>query len=221
MPDLFTDQLSAYLDGELDPIRRRRLELHLGECRECASVLAELRALVAAAPFYQGRQPARDVWPGIRERLGDADVVPIADRSERPPRSRRFSWPQLIAASLTMAVLGAGGAWFALRSPAGEDSPTPGRAAATSIRTVAAAETQYEAAIAELTRIVEAGRGSLDTATVRVIDQSLRKIDAAIADARAAIQRDSTNVYLNRQVTANMRRKLTLLRFAADAIART
>jgi hypothetical protein len=57
---------------------------------------------------------------------------------------------------------------------------------------------------------------------VRTIEQSLQKIDAAIAEARLAIQRDPANAYLSRQIAANMRRKLDLLRAATNAIvART
>ena len=55
--------------------------------------------------------------------------------------------------------------------------------------------------------------------TVRLVEENLRKIDAAIADARAAIQRDPANLYLNRQIAANMRLKLNLLRSATNAIA--
>ncbi|HLB54350.1 MAG TPA: zf-HC2 domain-containing protein [Gemmatimonadales bacterium] len=223
MPDLFTDQLSAYLDSELDELRRRRLETHLGECAECRAVLGDLRALIAAAPNYRGREPLRDLWPAIEAGLEELGILPITPAGPPAGPPTRFSWPQLIAASLLMAAIGGGAAWLALRGPS--DRPAGATALApdgpTIPRSIAYAEAQYDVAVADLTSIVEEGRSRLDTATVRVIDESLRKIDLALAEARAAIQRDSTNVYLNRQVAANMRRKLTLLRRAADAIART
>jgi anti-sigma factor RsiW len=50
MSDRFTEQLSPYLDGELDALAAARLEQHLGECLDCTRTLAELRAIVAAAP---------------------------------------------------------------------------------------------------------------------------------------------------------------------------
>ena len=218
MPDLFADQLSPYLDNELDELRRRRLEAHLADCAECAATLSRLRAIVAAAPHYPGRAPARDLWSGIESRLGEAEVVPIGSGARTSRRTGRFSWPELIAASLLMAALGGGAAWLALR-PAGGGSRTAVQPL--EVHTVAYAESQYQSAIADLTTVLEQGRGRLDPATVRIIDESLRKIDTAIAEARAAIQRDSSNVYLNRQIAANMRRKLNLLRAAATAIART
>ncbi len=44
----FRSQLSAYIDGELDPPAAARLEAHLGECAPCRTELEQLRATVAA-----------------------------------------------------------------------------------------------------------------------------------------------------------------------------
>ena len=37
------NQLSAYLDGELSPEKHRIVETHLGECHECAQMLADFQ----------------------------------------------------------------------------------------------------------------------------------------------------------------------------------
>ncbi len=42
------DQLSAYIDGELDASAAERLERHLGECGRCRQEMEQLRATVAA-----------------------------------------------------------------------------------------------------------------------------------------------------------------------------
>ncbi len=42
------DQLSAYIDGALDPPAAGRLEAHLGECEGCRAELLQLRSTVAA-----------------------------------------------------------------------------------------------------------------------------------------------------------------------------
>jgi anti-sigma factor RsiW len=226
MSDQFTHQLSAYLDGELERNSRRRLEAHLVACPQCSALLADLRAIVAAAPHYEGREPSRDLWQNIEARLDEAEVIPITSRPPVLPASRRFSWPQLIAASIVMAAVGGGATWFALRSStpqpdaiAGELPNRPTAQLPDSDKTVEYAEAQYDAAVKDLETVLAAGRNQLDTATVRTIEQSLQKIDAAIAEARIAIQRDPANEYLSRQIAANMRRKLDLLRAATNAIA--
>jgi anti-sigma factor RsiW len=40
--------MSAYLDGELAPGRRTRMERHTGECPDCRGLLASLRRMLAA-----------------------------------------------------------------------------------------------------------------------------------------------------------------------------
>ena len=231
MADLYTEQLSAYLDGELDLARRRRLEMHLAACPGCSALLADLGAIVAAAPHYEGREASRDLWKDIEPRLEDAEVIPIASvrptslTSPSPPTSRSvFSWSQLIAASFVMAALGGGATWLAVRgggptSPTSPTSLTSLSSPTDSSHTVAYAEEQYDSAVRDLELILDAGRSRLDSATVNTIELSLQKIDAAIAEARTAVQRDPANAYLSRQIAANMRRKLNLLRAATNAIA--
>jgi hypothetical protein len=67
MPDQFTNQLSAYLDGELDMYSRRRLG---DSSRWLPGMLGAvgLRAIAAAAPHYEGREPPRDLWKDIEAR---------------------------------------------------------------------------------------------------------------------------------------------------------
>jgi hypothetical protein len=123
-----------------------------------------------------------------------------------------------------LVAAGAGGlAWFAAR---GQGSP-PATALASggteapvaSLATMGPrVDSAYGGAVADLERVLAEGRGRLDTATVRVIEQSLALIDLAITEARAAIAADPANAYLNSQIAANMRRKLDLLRRAAAAI---
>jgi hypothetical protein len=267
MSDHFTDQLSAYLDGELDDLRRARLDAHLATCPECSAVLADLRAIVAAAPEYVGREPEADLWPGIEARLetdartqgrkdassNDGTVFPLRPRAVAS--LRRFSLGQLLAASLVMAALGGGTVWLAMRGTRAVSSPSPVVAVMPSaapgaprtadpdtaqsprvpsyrpsvvpsfrpsVAPVRFADADYDRAVRDLERVLESGRGRLDSTTVATIEQSLRRIDAAIAEARAAIQRDPANAYLSRQIASNMRRKLDLLRVAVNAInART
>lgn len=232
MPDSYSSQLSAYLDDELESGARARLTAHLAGCAECTALLNDLRAIVSAAPGYAGREPARDLWRDIASRLGETDVISIG--TARPldrPSAPRFGWRELIAASIVMAAVGGGTVYLALGSRLSDRAPSlaqapvttralsPDSAAPASTRTAAYAEREYDSAIRDLEQVLEAGRSQLDTATVRSVEESLRKIDAAITEARAAIQRDPSNGYLNRQIAANMRRKLNLLRTATNAIA--
>ena len=77
------------------------------------------------------------------------------------------------------------------------------------------APTSYDAAVADLQRVLTEHGSDLDSATVRVLEANLATIDRAIGDARAALARDPANAYLNEHLAATMARKLELLRRAA------
>lgn len=214
MTDPWTDRLSDYLDGELPESERTGLEAHLRSCAACAETLTGLQRVVTRARGLEDRPPSRDLWPGISARIGGTRV---------PPRVS-FSLPQLLAAGIALMVASGGAAWLlhpaptappvATAAPGGGANPvTPvGTRTGSTIRA-------YDASVAELEAILEQGRGSLDTATVRVLEQNLALIDRAIEQARRAVAADSANLYLNSHLAETMRRKLDLLRQAAVLVA--
>jgi hypothetical protein len=63
--------------------------------------------------------------------------------------------------------------------------------------------------------MLEQRRPTLDTATVAVLERNLAIIDAAIAESRAALERDPDSVLLNRQLHNALGRKVQVLRTAA------
>ncbi len=74
---------------------------------------------------------------------------------------------------------------------------------------------QYDAAVAELQRILDEKRDLLDEATVRSIEENLLVIDQAIAQARRALELDPASIYLNEHLATTMQQKLEFLRQAA------
>ncbi|MCH8346450.1 MAG: zf-HC2 domain-containing protein, partial [Chloroflexi bacterium] len=53
------DQLSAYIDGELDASAAERLESHLAECGRCRQEMEQLRATIAALQELPAVEPPR------------------------------------------------------------------------------------------------------------------------------------------------------------------
>jgi hypothetical protein len=77
---------------------------------------------------------------------------------------------------------------------------------------------RYDEAIADLVQALQAGRGDLDPATVRVLEANLAAIDKAIAECREALNADPANVYLNGHLADARQRKLALLRRATALV---
>jgi anti-sigma factor RsiW len=219
MSDQWTDRLSEYLDGEMKGSERAFLEAHLERCEDCQETLAGLRRVVMRARSLEDRAPATDLWAGVAERIG----APAPRTAVLPTRRRfTFSLPQLLAAGIALAVLSAGGAWMLHPGvPTVAHQPVPGQEGSMIITpvTVPTAAQSYDAAVQDLEEVLAHGRGRLDTATVRVLEQNLALIDRAIAEARRAVAADSANVYLNTHLAETMRRKVDLLRQAAALVS--
>ena len=231
MSDQWTDRLSEYLDDELAPDERAAMEAHLRQCAACGAVLADLKRIVTRARGLEDRLPERDLWPGIATRIGSSSgEVPAIDLgAERMRRRWSFSLPQLIAAGIALMALSGGTAW--LLHPTGSASVAARETApSTPIVTVASpsrsegdrarvAGQSYASAVADLERVLEQGRGRLDTTTVKVIQRNLASIDSAIAQAQGALAADSASVYLNSHLAETRQRKLELLRQAAALVS--
>jgi len=232
----WTERLSEFLDGELAADERAACEAHLAACRECAEVLAELRMVTSAAQADADRMPAADLWPGIHARIAaetpardiatTSRVVSFEPAQRTRVRSSRqfvFTLPQLaLAASLLIAV-SAGVAYLAagrtMMRPAAQEDPIqaqaePLLAPSDMVEHANFADAQFDQAISDLERVLTERRDDLDPRTVVVIERNLAAIDQAIREARAALDADPANTFLNSHLADARRKKLELLRQA-------
>jgi predicted anti-sigma-YlaC factor YlaD len=217
--DTFTDRLSDYLDGELTPGEAAEVEAHLRGCSNCRTVVAELRAVVEQAQALPARPPDADLWPGVEARLDRARGWPSFGGARQAPAPWRISFtvPQLAAAALALMVLSGGLVWMARSGDTRADLP-PLSAGSVSDSMLAPAnfgDAQYDQAVRDLESMLAAGRASLDPETIRVLEENLRAIDAAIDQSRRALARDPANTYLNSHLAGARQRKLALLRRAS------
>ena len=232
----WSERLSEYLDGDLTAIERAECDAHLAACTQCRTVLAELEAVIRIARADAEAVPATDLWPGVLSRIETAPALtgrtgldaPAEAGALRPftPRRRQivFTLPQLaLAASLLIAV-SAGVAYVAAgrasTSPAAPEDP-PIQAQAETLSPPSAtvnranfADAQFDQAIADLEKVLGDRREQLDPRTVVIIERNLAAIDQAIQEARAALDADPANTFLNSHLADARRKKLELLRQA-------
>ena len=231
--DRWTDRLSEYVDRELPDPERIALEAHLAGCAECRGTVELLRAVQQRAARLPDREVQRDLWPAIAAMIGSESPI----RPERPdvrplaPRRRyAFSLPQLAAAGIALAVLSGGTAWLARDGSDAAPAPvaTPPapapiagsrRDAPHASRAALRAERTFDAAVADLQEVLDAGRGQLDPRTVTVLEKNLAVIDSAVAEAQRAVAADPANAYLNAHLVRTLRRKVELLRQAATLVS--
>ena len=87
-------------------------------------------------------------------------------------------------------------------------------ALATNAPAVSAGETVLDGELGRMRRLLAERRQTLDTATVRVLENNIAIIDHAIAESRAALARDPASDLLNRQLSDALGDKLELMRTA-------
>src|SRR2546421_5312629 len=99
----WTDQLSDYLDDELQERERDALEAHLRGCAACTTVLNDLQRIVerARAAANTARPPRADLWDGVAGRI---------ERIRQPTRLS-LSLSQLAAAAVVVAAVSGGLVW--------------------------------------------------------------------------------------------------------------
>lgn len=219
----WTERLSGYLSGDLDPATAGVVERHLGECPRCTETLAELEGVVALARSASELEPPNDLWPSIASSLAtipagsDVEVIELPTASERRPRRARLSRPQLAAAAVLLVVASAGGGWWAASATAGtapRTGPLAGFDPVAAVADDAGAPADLAAQLRVLEQLVAAARETLDPSTVLILERNLNTIETAIEDSREALATDPGNAFLTEHLDRMYRRKLQYLQEA-------
>lgn len=242
----FDELLPDYLESTLSLPQRATADAHAASCARCGELLADIRSIVDRAGALPALQPSRDLWPAVAARL-DAPVVSIAQAPSTRRRFRIPAWGGMAAAAAVLIVVTSlvtreltqrgpnvdssvvttptaparlpdslGGGETTLVAP----QPTLANNPAETRERVSAAVT-YSREIARLQALVRQQGSVLDPTTTAIIENSMRIIDSALVEARAALARDPASRFLNEQVDKTLEKKLELLRSVTLLAART
>jgi anti-sigma-K factor RskA len=241
--------LDEYIDGGLAAEECGEVERHLESCVECAAEVESLLALRARTrDLPREIAPGRDLWPEIQarlqavparqvaapERLVGAEVG-VIDLAARRGRATRWSGGVLgrAAAVIALIVLSSGATAYLLRgrgtapvavAPAAPQSQATGNvrlAADRDISTFRAGSGGFEGAVEGLRTTFESHRDRLSPETVKIVEQNLAIIDRAIAESRAALEKDPNDPDLPLLLSGVYRQKLELLQQAVQLQARS
>jgi hypothetical protein len=220
--------LARDLEGELSLDERRSAEAHLTDCGRCSALRAELLGIAAAARELPLISPSRDLWDGIAARI-DAPVLTLPARTATAATGRRF---RMLAAAAALVAATAGTTYVITRATLGSNegpmATAPDEARPRSGDTagfpgvtfvadtgVSDADAAFDREVVQLRALLEQRRPNLDSATVAILERNLQIIDRAIAESRAALEKDPGSVMLNRQLHNALGKKVQVLRTAA------
>lgn len=227
-------RLNDFVDGELPPAERSEVRDHLDGCELCRGELEGLVALLAdARALPREVAPPRDLWDGIAARLQDRSpaarpeaastpVIAVDFRPASRPAWRR--WAPMAAAAMVLVALSSGLTAYLVRARAETQVavvpvPVPTAVDTRPVSALAAfrpTEQEFIGTVETLQAQLEAGRPRLAPQTVATIEENLRIIDQAIAEARAALERDPANVDLPHMLSGVYRKKVELLQSAVQ-----
>lgn len=214
------------------------------ECRREKEALARLLARAAELP--RGITPPRDLWPEIAARLETKPIVlpggvvhapgtreisagetPVISLEERravraPLRVAWTTWAVRAAAALLLVVLSSAITVMVMRQ--GQDGPqlvqqvppATARPGVTALVAFGPTEAEYIRTADDLAAVLDSRRDSLSPETVRIVEENLRIIDRAIAEARAALEADPNNVDLTHMLGGMYQQKVEMLQNAAQ-----
>ena len=96
----FRINLSAFLDDELDPRKRKQMELHISECIDCQREMGKLQKMIGIVGSVERPEIPVQLWEETRRKLETASKQPDGLRIFRMPK-----WSFAPAAAAVLAVL--------------------------------------------------------------------------------------------------------------------
>lgn len=205
-----TEELCAYMDGDLAPDECSRVEALLAvddEARDALAALCEIQAAAEALPTELA--PERDLWNDIASRL--------EPRQDRVPHSwlTRHLWDGYggrfgLAAAALLLVLSASHFFHAL-----QDSDTIGVKGPSSpplTKRFAVVDREYQQARAAVLAPLQDADSPLSEDTLTAVRESLTRIDEALAAIEKALEDSPENPRLVTLLVATRERERSLLR---------
>jgi hypothetical protein len=219
--DEILSRLDESADGSLPREENAALTAHLAGCPACRDEQRRLRELLTATrALPPSLAPGRDLWPGIEARLGnDGEIAARRTKTRALPRL-----PLWLAAAAVLAVA-AGLSLYLLRAGVGGGGHEVGGGTANvasggvpnDLREMTA---EFRGARREMRSALDAHRDALSPATVAMVEENLRVIDAAVGQIEAALARDPGNQELRQMLAATRHQETAMLRQVTRVAAR-
>ncbi len=183
---------------------------HVAMCAECQATLGQVRDLLAATQALPRElQPPPDAWRDLHARI--TAELPVA-----APRARWWHNGWLASAAAIVLIVGTMTLTVRFTSTVG---PAKAKGAIVSNAVPAvltSVDRTYAGTIRELRTALDAQRATLSPHTVQTVERSLRVIDDAIAEARAALAADPANQAVADILAAHYERQVDLLKRATQ-----
>ncbi len=180
------EELSAFLDRDLDEARLTAIEAHLADCTECQQSMAEFGSIKSGLLQLGDVEPRFDLWPAIERATTGA-----SESTEQPLRV----WWRSFWLAPTAALVGVAAMlllvfmWSGPGTQTGQELTGP----MTALAAVQNAEAEYRKAITQLQGSLSQQAPAWNPETQKIVATSMTEIDASIKNCRTAIASDQND----------------------------
>ncbi len=204
MTHLTCEQCNEFVDADSDA--SGSVARHVEGCDVCRRQVEQLRALrEATRRLNREIAPPVELWADVRASIEQGRVTPIRRSWRITPRLAAAAALVLMAASSAVTVV-------VMRRPVEAISQVVVAVPASWSQS----ENAYRNEVDALEIQLQAQRDRLSPETVQAVERALGTIDAAIAEARAALVNDPANAAITDLLASNYRQKVELLRRATQ-----
>ena len=212
------EEVSLWVDGELDPSRAERVEKYLESCAECAAFHQDLASIREGVERLEPLDPPEHLWINLRSQLEDEGLIRSKPRESfwaaiLPKRlpALKPAWSGAILALL----LGVGSLLvydLTTRSPV---VPVPVVASTSHqeaiLEELRKAEDNYRAAIEALSASSQKKLEQLDPVLAQVFHDNLATMDYFLNECKQAVEDSPQNPLAHRYLMAAYQKKVELL----------
>ena len=225
------NKLDEYVDGALSSEEARRVEDHLAVCTTCSEILNRLGRLLDGATALRDRTvvPKQDLWPGILRRVEEGKTgIRLENEAtqSRPPSvglsgffgsvARAFMRRPLVWSAGAVVVIAAL-FMFVIQGR----GPVPANPAPIMVAGLTTLESETAQARGDFETALRQRGGDLPGGAGSEFERNLQILDQAIADSRAAVERDPRNQGLVKSLLVVYQKQLSLLRWATRMVQQT
>ena len=211
------EEVSSWVDGELDPSRAETVETHLESCALCAAIHKDLHAIRAGVEGLEPLDPPEHLWTNLRFQLEAEGLI-----RSKPKES---FWAALLPKRLPDLKPAWSGAILALFLGIGSllvydlttRSPlVPVPAVSTShqeavLEELRKAEANYRTAIEALSASSRKKLESLDPVLAQVFHDNLATMDYYLNECKQAVENSPENPLAHRYLLAAYQKKVELM----------
>ena len=211
------EEISSWVDGELDPSRAETVEKHLESCAGCAAFRQDLNSIRDGVEGLEPLDPPEHLWTNLRFQLEAEGLI--------RPKPKESFWAAILPKRLPDLKPAWSGAILALflgigsllvydlttRSPV---VPIP--AASTShqeavLEELRRAEANYRAAIEALSASSRKKLEGLDPVLAQVFHDNLATMDYYLNECKRAVENSPQNPLAHRYLLAAYQKKVELM----------